>query len=63
MEAVIMLFVSVFMLSVYSFIYVSFLLTKKAIHRNENMQLKKQCVVLFFVIVLSGSSSAYLLLT
>ncbi|MET3505869.1 hypothetical protein [Halalkalibacter oceani] len=61
MEAFILLLISVCLLSIYGFIYVSYRLLRK-VKQEEKSQFKKTFVILLFLAVLSGSSATWLVL-
>lgn len=61
MEAFILLLISVCLLSIYGFIYVSYRLVRK-VKQEERSQFKKTFFILLFLAVLSGSSATWLVL-
>lgn len=62
MEAVILLLISVCLLSIYGFVYVSLRLRSKVRH-DEQSQFKRTFIVLLILVLISGSSAAMLVLS
>ncbi|TWI56217.1 hypothetical protein [Halalkalibacter nanhaiisediminis] len=62
MEAIILLLISACLLSAYGFIYVSLRLARK-VRKDERRQFKTTFIVLLFILLISGSSAAMLVLT
>ena len=62
MEAVILLLISVCLLSVYGFVYVSLRL-RSQVRQDEQSQLKRTFIVLLILVLISGSSATMLVLT
>ncbi len=61
MEAFILLLISICLLSIYGFVYVSLQLLSK-VRQEEHIQFKKTFIVLFVILLMSGSSAMLLVL-